>query len=67
MRRVALLLTESDGDPDATLRNETFRAALAHLGWTEGRNIQIDTRWNVAAADHVDMCTRDNSAHHDTI
>jgi putative tryptophan/tyrosine transport system substrate-binding protein len=53
LRRVALLLAEGESDPDATLRNETFRAALARRGWTEGDNVRIDTRWNVAAADRI--------------
>jgi putative ABC transport system substrate-binding protein len=53
MRRVALLLTESENDPDALLRLQTFRQALQQSGWIEGHNIQIEVRWNVAVVDRV--------------
>jgi putative ABC transport system substrate-binding protein len=53
MRRVTVLLIESQDDADALARSQSFQHALQQLGWTEGRNVQIDTRWNVAAADRV--------------
>jgi ABC-type uncharacterized transport system substrate-binding protein len=53
MRRVGVLMTESERDPDAAARSEAFRRALQLLGWTEGRNVQIDIRWSAAAADKI--------------
>ena len=32
-------------DPDAQARITAFRQRLQQLGWTDGSNIQIDTRW----------------------
>jgi putative tryptophan/tyrosine transport system substrate-binding protein len=53
MRRITVLLAESQDDPDAVARGQSFRQALQQLGWTEGRNARIDTRWNVGTADQV--------------
>ena len=45
VRRIGVLmaLTESDGEGQA--RIAAFREALQKLGWAEGRNMRIDTRW----------------------
>ena len=45
MRRVGLLLGYSEGDAEGQASAAAFRQRLQELGWTEGRNIRIDTRW----------------------
>ena len=35
----------AESDSDARAWHAAFREALQKLGWTEGRNIQVDTRW----------------------
>jgi putative ABC transport system substrate-binding protein len=35
----------AESDPDARAWYAAFREALQRLGWTAGRNAQIDTRW----------------------
>ena len=35
----------SNAFPDALARLTAFRQRLQQLGWTDGSNIQIDTRW----------------------
>ena len=42
MRRIGLLMGNDRG---AQARLAAFRDGLQKLGWTEGRNIRIDTRW----------------------
>jgi hypothetical protein len=32
-------------DPEAKARIAAFQQGLEQLGWTDGRNVQIDTRW----------------------
>jgi putative ABC transport system substrate-binding protein len=49
MRRIGLLMGIADNDPEAQSRVNAFRRGLLELGWIEGRNIQIDSRF--AAAD----------------
>ena len=34
-------------------RYAAFREALAQLGWTEDRNLQIDYRWGSGSADRI--------------
>jgi putative ABC transport system substrate-binding protein len=45
MRRIGVLTAYSESDPEAQARVGAFREGLQKLGWTEGRNIRIDTRW----------------------
>jgi putative ABC transport system substrate-binding protein len=45
MRRVGVLIQFNENDPEGKLRYSAFTQALAGLGWTDGRNVQIDPRW----------------------
>jgi putative tryptophan/tyrosine transport system substrate-binding protein len=45
MRRIGVLMTYDESDPEGQSLVAAFRGALQKLGWAEGRNIQIDTRW----------------------
>jgi putative tryptophan/tyrosine transport system substrate-binding protein len=51
MRRVGLLMGFPEGDLDGRASAEVFQRGLQELGWTEGRNIRIDTRWAGADPD----------------
>jgi putative ABC transport system substrate-binding protein len=48
MRRIGVLMGFAESDPEWNARLAAFRAALQELGWTDGRNVRIDTRWAVA-------------------
>ena len=45
VRRVAVLLPTDENDPPAKTLLSGFTQALAGLGWTDRRNVQIDYRW----------------------
>jgi putative ABC transport system substrate-binding protein len=45
MRRVGWLVGLRENDQEAQRRTGAFVAELQRLGWTVGRNIQIDYRW----------------------
>jgi putative ABC transport system substrate-binding protein len=45
MRRIGVLMNAAENDPDARSEFEVFRQGLHELGWSEGRNLQIDYRW----------------------
>ena len=45
MRRVGVLVNVAEDDLEAQAENLAFLQGLQQLGWTDGRNIRIDTRW----------------------
>jgi putative ABC transport system substrate-binding protein len=45
VRRIGLLMNLAEDDPEASARISAFVQRLSQLGWTEGRNLQIDYRW----------------------
>jgi nucleotide-binding universal stress UspA family protein len=53
VRRIGVLMTIAANDPEAQARLATFQARLEQLGWTDRRNVQIDTRFGEGDADHI--------------
>jgi putative ABC transport system substrate-binding protein len=51
MRRVGVLLPNAADDPAGQTRLTLFIQALQRLGWTDGRNVRIETRWGGGDAD----------------
>jgi putative ABC transport system substrate-binding protein len=45
MRRIGVLMNMAADDPEGQSRVAAFRQRLQELGWTDGRNVRIDTRW----------------------
>jgi putative tryptophan/tyrosine transport system substrate-binding protein len=48
MRHIGVLMAFSENDPEAQSWAGGFREEVGKLGWIEGHNIQIDTRWATA-------------------
>jgi putative ABC transport system substrate-binding protein len=53
MRRIGVLLPAAADDAEYQARVGAFLQALALLGWTIGRNVEIDTRWATANPDDI--------------
>jgi len=53
MRRVAILLPAAAGDSAFQTRVGAFLQGLQQLGWFNGRNVSIDTRWATANAAEI--------------
>ena len=51
MRRIGNLMNVSANDPEASERLVALAQRLQELGWTDGRNVRVDTRWAGAEAD----------------
>src|SRR5262249_111505 len=49
-RRIGVLMSLVADDPQGKPRVAALLQALQQLGWTEGRNVQIDIRWGVVDA-----------------
>ena len=45
MRRIGVLTSSNESDPEAQASMAAFRGELGRLGWTEGRNIAIEYQW----------------------
>jgi putative tryptophan/tyrosine transport system substrate-binding protein len=45
MRRIGVLMNRAANDAEGQARLAAFRQGLQQLGWSEGRNVQIDIRW----------------------
>jgi putative ABC transport system substrate-binding protein len=44
-RRIGVLMNLAERDPEGQARTGALREGLAKLGWTEGRELQIEYRW----------------------
>jgi len=53
VRRIGVLMNLAADDPEGQGRLAAFLQGLQQLGWTAGRNLQIDTRWVAGNADHI--------------
>jgi len=53
MRRIGVLMPGASDDPEFQARMTAFVQGLAQLGWIDGRNVRIDTRWGVADAGRI--------------
>jgi len=51
MRRIGVLMNLTADDPEASARVTALAQGLQQLGWTVGRNLQIDYRWGAVDTD----------------
>jgi ABC-type uncharacterized transport system substrate-binding protein len=51
MRRIGVLLPAASDDRQYQAYLAAFLQGLQQLGWTDGRNVRIDTRWGALNAD----------------
>ncbi len=53
MRRIGVLMTIAADDRQSQRRMTAFVQVLQHLGWTDGRNVRIETRWGGGDTDRL--------------
>ncbi|MGA7208607.1 MAG: ABC transporter substrate-binding protein [Pseudolabrys sp.] len=53
VRRIGVLLAATADDPDYQARIAAFQQGLQQLGWSDGHNVHIDTRWATTKADDI--------------
>jgi putative ABC transport system substrate-binding protein len=54
MRRIGVLNPSFEADPEARANVTAFRDSLDKLGWMDGRNVHIDTRWGNADSKRIE-------------
>jgi putative ABC transport system substrate-binding protein len=59
MRRIGVLMTFGEGDAGGQARVAAFRDGLQKLGWEEGRNIRVDTRWATADVASIERLAKE--------
>jgi putative ABC transport system substrate-binding protein len=45
LHRIGVLMNRAASDPQGQGRVAAFKQHMQQLGWSEGRNVQIDVRW----------------------
>ena len=53
IRRIGALMLFAESDPELRIRLRSFEQALRELGWTAGRNLQIDYRFAAGRTEHL--------------
>jgi putative ABC transport system substrate-binding protein len=53
MRRIGGLMPGTSDDAEYQARQAAFLQALQQLGWSDGRNVRIDTRWAAGDANLI--------------
>src|SRR4051794_2092343 len=51
MRRIGVLMPFSTEDREAQARLAALLQGLQHLGWSDGRNVDIEIRWGTSNPD----------------
>ena len=64
MRRVGILMSGTESDPELQARVAVFRQTLEQLGWSEGRNIHIDIRFAAIRTDQYSALANEMIALH---
>jgi putative ABC transport system substrate-binding protein len=53
MRKVGVLLSGIESDPDSQVRVAAFRQGFAELGWKDGGNVHIEYRWSAGKSELI--------------
>src|SRR5262245_65989595 len=53
VRRIGVLMSVAANDPEGQARLAAFLHSLQQLGWIDGRNVRIDTRWGAGSTEEI--------------
>jgi putative ABC transport system substrate-binding protein len=53
MRRIGVLYSGAETDPDYQARAAAFKQSLQQLGWSEGSNLIVDYRWGAGDVERI--------------
>ncbi len=58
-----MLINRAADDPEGKARFAAFEQGLQQLGWVDGRNVRIETRWGEDKVDRERKYAADNEAY----
>jgi putative tryptophan/tyrosine transport system substrate-binding protein len=59
VRRIGVLMSQNENDPEGKRRYSGFTQALAVLGWTEGRKVRMDVRWSGGDTNRIQVLAKE--------
>jgi putative tryptophan/tyrosine transport system substrate-binding protein len=59
MRRIGVLMANDENDPEGKAWLSGFTRGLQELGWTDGRNLQMNVRWGAGNVDLMRMFAKE--------
>ena len=59
MRRIGVLVASGEDESDIQARLAGFRQGIEKLGWSQGRNVRIDTRFAAGRADQYQVLAKE--------
>jgi putative tryptophan/tyrosine transport system substrate-binding protein len=59
MRRIGVLSSLAETDPEAQAWDATFRKRLIELQWIDGRNVHVDYRWGAGSVDRMQLFAKE--------
>jgi putative tryptophan/tyrosine transport system substrate-binding protein len=59
IRRIGVLMGRNESDPQAKASLSAFTQELAELGWTSGRNVQMELRWAPGDLERMQMSAKE--------
>jgi putative ABC transport system substrate-binding protein len=65
MRRIGVLLSLAESDPEGKAQLSGFTQGLAELGWIDGRNLRTEVRWGRGDVDRIRTLAKELVALHD--
>jgi putative tryptophan/tyrosine transport system substrate-binding protein len=59
VRRIGVLMSLDENDPEGKTRLSGFAQGLAELGWADGRNVRVDVRWAAGVVDRMQVLAKE--------
>ncbi len=58
-RRIGVLMSVNEDDPEGQAQFSGFRQRLAELGWTGGRNVRMEVRWGGSNVNQIGLFAKE--------
>jgi putative ABC transport system substrate-binding protein len=59
VRRIGVLMSVNETDPEGQTQFSGFRQRLAELGWTDARNLRMEVRWGGSNVNQIGLFAKE--------